>query len=290
MPTLHLELKRAFGNRWFLISGILMMVISLIAAIMTITAGLHEYQVFSLSHVGNQYTFLSCNSSYTQWVAIDHITSAVELFFLVAPLLVTMGYAWSLASDCTSGYIEQLAIRTTRARLYAARYLATFLTGGSLIAVPLAFNFVLCACFMPSYTPDVFDQMYIPMRTSELFGDVFYNAPMVYVILRILVDFILCGAWSVVVLALSTIIRNRVALITLPFIALLAIKHISQQIYIALRVNGFEGFGYSITLFDQLRGAPDAFYCPGWVTGLCLVLMLSISLALPLCSRKRDLL
>lgn len=65
--------------------------IALVAAIITISTGLREYRSYSLSHIGDQYTFLSCNSSFTQWIAIDHITPSVELFFLVAPLFGNHG-------------------------------------------------------------------------------------------------------------------------------------------------------------------------------------------------------
>lgn len=171
-----------------------------------------------------------------------------------------------------------------------ARYLATFLAGGTLIAVPLACNFILCACFIPSYAPDVFDRMHIPMRTSELFGDLFYSTPVLCVILRTGADFILCGARSAVVLGLSCIVRNRIALIAAPYIFLLLTKHVGQQVYIALRNSGFEHFGYNIALFDQLRGAPDAFFCPGLVAGICLAVMIAVSVVLPMLTSQQDIL
>ena len=54
---------------------------------------------------------------------------------------------------------------------------------------------------------------------------------------------------------------NRIALICVPYIALLLIKHVGENIYVAMRLRGYEHFGMSITLFDQLKSSGDSFYC-----------------------------
>lgn len=290
MPEFRMELKRALTNRWFLFSAAIMLLVAIVAAIINVCDYLHFEEIYLKYHFENKYTYISSYSSYASWIAIDHIPATVELFFVLAPLTVTLGYAWSFASDRQSGYMEQLVTRTSRFRYYRAKYAATFISGGLLIAVPLIVNFIICACYIPSYAPDPFDAMYIPISKTELFGELFYAQPMIYVLVRTLVDFCLCGLWSVSVLALSTLIHNRIALIALPYLFLLLVKHVGQNFYIAMRTNGFERFGCSITLFDQLRGAPDAFFCPGWVTLLCALGMLIASVAIPCFVRKRDVL
>lgn len=290
MREIYLECRRSLTNRWFAFSLALLFGVAVIAALGNVSDYIHTIDTYLTYHFENRYTYLSSYSSYTAWIAVDHIPMAVELFFVLAPLMVTLGYAWSLASDFQSGYIEQLVTRTSRFRYYRAKYTATFVSGALIIMLPLVVNFLICACFIPSYTPDPFDAMYIPIGQTELFGSLFYSIPLAYVVLRTITDGILCGLWAVVVLALSTILHNRVALIAIPYIFLLLLKHIGQNFYIFMRASGFDGFGCSITLFDQLRGAPDAFFCPWWATLTCAGMMLVLSLTIPFCIRRRDIL
>ena len=290
MPELALECKRALGNRWFIFALALSVSIAVVGAVINVASYLQLEDIFLACHFEDRYTYLSSYSSFTKWIASDHVSAAVELFFVLIPLLVAIGYSWSFASDWQSGYIEQLLCRTLRQRYYFAKYAATFASGCLIVTIPLVINFLICACFIPSYMPDPFDARYIPISQTELFGTLFYSAPQVYVVLRIVVDGTLCGLWAVAILALSCIMRNRVALIALPYIMLLLLKHVGQCFYVFMRNNGFEHFGFSVTLFDQLRAQPDAFFCPWWATLLCACAMLAFSIVVPLCTRKRDVL
>lgn len=290
MSAFRLECKRALGNRWFVFSLVLSVGISVAAAIVNVAAYLQLEDIYLTYHFEDRYTYISSYSSYTKWIATDHISAAVELFFVLIPLLVTMGYSWSFASDWQSGYIEQMVCRISRHRYYLAKYAATFVSGFLIIAIPLIVNFLICACFIPSYTPDPFDAQYIPVSQTELLGSLFYSMPQAYVALRIVVDGTLCGLWTACVLALSTGLRNRAALIALPYIVLLLLKHVGEYFYVFMRSNGFEHFGFSFTLFDQLRAQPDTFFCPWWATLACACAMLAFSLLAPLCALRRDVL
>lgn len=296
LPTLRAELRRAFGNRWFVISLCLLLAIAVVDAVTQISTYTERLDVVVFPYLDTSYWYLSSFSSFTRWIAVNHIDIAVELFFILAPLIVTVGYSWSLASDIKSGYIEQLVIRTSRTRCYIARMIAVFCTGGTLAAIPLLVNYGLLSLFLPSWTPSLVDQFYTSvggtgvLENNAIFTSLFYSHPLLFVIARTALDFILCGLWSTTVLALSFWTRNRVALVVTPYLGLLVIKHLGQGIYTLLRTHGFEGFGYSITLFDQLRAAPDRYFCPGWVTVLCALLILGLSLALPYLARKRDVL
>lgn len=296
MSILCLELRRALGNRWFVLSMVALVLIALFGAIVRVFAIIEQLDVVVFPYLDTTYWYLSAFSSFTSWIAVNHLDTATELFFVLAPLLVLMGYSWSLASDLKSGYFEQLATRTSRARCYAARLLATFASGGLLVAAPLILNFLVLSLFLPSWIPHVVDMFYTTVggasdtSNNAIFTSLFYTNPLLFVMARSSLDFALCGLWATTVLALSIFVRNRVALIAVPYIVLLLVKHMGQRLYVVMRANGHEGFGYSLTLFDQLRAAPDGFYCPGWLTLLCIALMLIVSLGLPMLARKKDVL
>jgi hypothetical protein len=296
MTMLRIELRRAFGNRWFIGSLAILVTVALVAAAGRVVLTAEKLDVVVYPYLDSTYWYLSSFSSFTSWIAVNHLDTPVELFFTVVPLLVLMGYSWSLASDVRSGYVEQLLVRTARARMYAARFCAVFLSGGALVAVPLACNFLALALFVPSWAPSMVDSFYTGvgdvanMADNALFTTLFYTDPVAFVLCRTLLDFALCGLWSTTVLALSLFVRNRVLLVVAPYVFLLFLKHLGQRLYVLMRTNGFDGFGRSVTLFDQLRATPDGFFCPGWLTLLCMFLMLGVSVGAPLLARNKDML
>lgn len=296
MSTLPLELRRALTNRWFALSVTTLTIIASFGAAMRGFANAEKLKVVVYPYLETTYWYPSTFSSFTSWIAVNHLDTATELFFVLVPLLVLMGFSWSLASDMKSGYFEQLAIKVSRRRCYAARFLATFVAGGLLVSVPLFLNFLLLSLFLPSWVPHVVDMFYTAVggardiSDNAIFTGLFYSNPLLFVAARIGIDFVLCGLWATAVLALSTFVRNRVALIALPYIFLLLIKHLGQRLYVVMRANGYEGFGYSLTLFDQLRAAPDGFFCPGWLTVACIIFLLAFSWGLLVLAKEKDIL
>lgn len=296
MPTLGLELRRALGNRWFVLSLTVLTITALLGAVVRVLFIVDQLDIVVYPYLDASYWCLSALSSFASWIAVNHLDTATELFFVLVPLLVLMGYSWSLASDLKSGYFEQLVIRSTRGRCYMARFFATFVSGGLLVAVPLLLNFLLVSLFLPAWHPQVIDMFYTSVggapdvSDNAPFSGLFYTNPLLFVMARTLFDFVLCGLWATAVLALSLLVRNRAALVVIPYIALLLVKHLGQRLYVVMRTNGHDGFGYSLTLFDQLRAAPDGFYCPGWLTVLCAAFLLAVSLGLPLLAKRKDIL
>ena len=92
------------------------------------------------------------------------------------------------------------------------------------------------------------------------------------------------------VLGFSTLTTNRIALVCLPYIALLLVKHVGESFYVMMRQRGYERFGSSITLFDQLKSTGDSFFCYWWVTLICALIMLGLSLGIPYLRRRMDIL
>lgn len=290
MSTLRLEIGRAFTNKWFVAS---LVVLTMLAIAQALPRGINDGDILNriiYPHLNTKYYAQTVYSIPNAWIALDHVTLSTELFFFLAPFLVLMGYSWSLATDLKSGYCTQLAMRATRSRYYGAKAAATFLAGGTLVAVPLLVNLLVLACFVPFGAPSVVDAFYVGVSDSSAFVGLLFFHPAAYIATRLLLDFALCGLWATTVLALSCFVQNRVALIALPYIFLLLVKHLGQRLYVIARTNGMKGFGTSVTLFDQLRAEGDAFFCPLWVTLICIGIMLAISIALPLLARRKDIL
>lgn len=284
------ELRRALRGPWFWGAMILLLVLAVMAAANQISMYVTGWEWIIREFGDESYYYHTVYSCFNMWMPVHDVSDAASLLFTLLPLLVLMGYAWSLAADIHSGYVAQLATRVPRRSLYMARYGAAFISAGLLVAVPLAINFIILACFFPAYTPSVVDSLYIGMSQYDIFSQVFYTLPGLYVVLRLALNFVLCGLWAVMVLAFSTLTTNRIALVCVPYIVLLLVKHVGENIYVAMRLNGYDHFGMSITLFDQLKATPDNFYCYWWATLACALLMLAVSVAVPYLRRRADIL
>lgn len=284
------DLRRALRGPWFLGSMLLLIVLAIVAAAYEISTYINSWEWIIREYSNENYYYHTIYSCFNMWLPMHVSSDSASLFFTLLPLLAIMGYAWSLASDVRSGYVTQLATRIPRARLYAARYGAVFASAGLLAVVPLVVNLAVLACFLPAYTPSVVDRMYIGLSPTDIFATVFFEAPALYVVLRCCLNFVLCGLWATLVLGFSTVSANRVALVCLPYIVLLLVKHLGESFYAMMRLRGYEHFGTSITLFDQLKSTGDLFYCHWWVTLICAAIMLALSVVIPILRRKTDIL
>ena len=178
-------------------------VLAVIGAVYEISLYVGNWDWIIEKFANESYDYHTIYSCFNMWLPMRGGTDAASLFFTLLPLLALMGYAWSLAADPHSGYIAQLATRAPRPHLYGARYGAVFTSAGLLAVVPLVVNFVVLACFLPAYIPSVVDRMYIracPHR--RLLVGLTLTTPLLYVVLRCILNYMLCGLWAVMVLGL----------------------------------------------------------------------------------------
>lgn len=222
-------------------------------------------------------------SPYTRWTPVDRIEFWANLFVFIAPMLVALSYSWSLRSELLSGYAQKLYVASGRPRYYLSKAIVTFVAGGLVVAVPLVADFAVLACFLPLYTPSIIDVTAFGIYSQVPLSELFYQAPWAFVAVRLLIDFALAGLWATLVLGLSLFLRNRVVLIIAPYLALLALKYGSEQLYALLQCSG-----PSITLIDLLRSSGDAYNYTLGSLGACALLMAAMSVSLPLIARRRD--
>ena len=86
-------------------------------------------------------------------------------------------------------------------------------------------------------------------------------------------------------MAFSLLVRNRVAIVALPYVALLAFKYVSESLCV---IAGSRWGGF--TILDQLRARGDQFYYTGWSVLADMLVLALIALVVPLLMRKRDVL
>lgn len=283
-PLLRLEFSRAFTNRLFLICLTLGIGIAIVAAVES-TTGYYADLEQVMPYIENSFMNQFAQSAFTLWMPNAVMKSVPNLFFFISPLFVGLAYAWSWRSDIKNGYAACLLMHTTRAQWYRAKALAVFAAGGAVVCIPLLVNLAIVLCFVPAHTPDIIDVVYTGLWRKVFLSEVLYTHPAFYVALRLILDFALAGLWGTTVLASSQFIRNRVAIVALPYIGLIVIKQVSDNLAVLTGIQPG-----ALTILDQLKARGDQFYY-GWEPVFASIsAMFAISLAIPALAQRRDIL
>ena len=273
------ELSKALRNPWLFIS-------LAIGCMLAILSAWQYVPIYEFTPDSGRFYYPDSQGCFQSWMSLS-ATSAPMLFYQLLPLLAVTPYACSLASEFKDGYIAQTYTRTSRGAYLAAKYIAVGISAGLVAVLPQVLNLVFLACVHPAYLPNVTMAMYYGGVFWDNIGSWFYyNVPILYVALYCGIDFALCGLWACFVLSLSLLIRNRVLLLTLPYLGLLALAFVNERIFFAL--GGIRGF--DLSLFENLHGFLSAYRQDGWIIlAECFVLAL-LSVGILALFRKRDVL
>lgn len=98
------------------------------------------------------------------------------------------------------------------------------------MVIPLAFNFMLTAMFVPAVCPDPSYLIWYAVNGASLMSELYYTYPDVYVLLYLVIDFFFCGLIACLSYSISTIYKNRVVVVLLPFFLLLGFNFIGASI------------------------------------------------------------
>ena len=272
-PLLKVELKKAFTNKMFFIC----LVVGIVIAMVSVAQNLPSYwaaeeqnlmvaeQGFETNPMHPMFT------PYTNWIGNDYQFPMTSLFYMLLPLLAGLAYGWSYCTERKSGYAAQMVSRSRKkSQYFLAKYIATFLAGGAAVAIPLVLNFIVICCFIPAYTPDNFYWLYYSMDAHFLRG-LFFNTPLLFVCCIILLDFIFAGLFAAACVALAFFVKNKFAVILLPFLGVLAVQYLQDNVLSV--VTDFT----AISPMDFLRG-----YAMNAVLGLPILIWLILLLVFTL--------
>lgn len=282
--ALRVELRKALINPWFVACVLIGLGFAVVESIQVIPMRL-EQDISNTLYYESVYGGNAPNSSYINNLLVDPIMSAARIFYIVAPLLIALANSWSLSTELKCGYANLVLMREPKGTYFASKWLATFVVGGAVCVVPLVASFIVSCCFLPAYPIDAYDWAYVPMDYSRFMGSLFYENPLLFIVARICLDFMLAGVWAAFVQSVSLLVENRVTLLVGSFVVMLALNSGSQMLYSLLEVQG-----PALTLMTYLQGCAYALNVWPFVMALEMGLLAVISIALPWAMRKRDVL
>ena len=233
------EIKRFLKNRNTYISllvGIILVLLQLIYKLISQNEMLRllnqNYDKFK-----NDYYPLSVFNTY---IGIDGGSVFTNILYTLFPLLIAIPYASSYAKDLKTGYIKTLLQKTNRKSYYISKYITMFLSGFIITLIILSASLILTSMFIPSIQPNLITANFPLINKNQLWFELYYSHPYIYLIFYILIDAFYYGVLSTTALTFSLFYGN-------PFISTL----IPSIIYIFLQ--------YIFGLFELNKFSPYLF-------------------------------
>ena len=260
---MKVELTKAFRGRFFLAA----LGIALLIALLQVVYQAENYQSYQESvqraelfmqemeenyEPGNPY--LQEYTLFNHWLCTDYVSLTASLFWFLIPILAPLAYGWSLFLERRSGYIKNAVLRSSRAAYFFSKLAAVFLAGGTVATVPAILNVLLVALFVPAVQPDIAYSVNYPVTYPTIFSWFFYAMPVLYVALRLLLNFVFAGTLATLSYSLSFWVHNRFAVVLLPFLLALALTHLQSLIpaklhyaeFSPMYIMGANGFYYEL--------------------------------------------
>ncbi|WP_417118933.1 hypothetical protein [Olsenella phocaeensis] len=279
---LALELNKVLRSKWFATALLVAVALAVASAVCGI-ASVREWE--SLKEGGvREYIVTSKRGSYGRSLLL-HSNLPREAFFQLVALLAALAGSCSLRSELDCGVANQMLVRASRSRYLASKCIAVFCSGALVVGVPLALNFLVLSCALPGYAPEALDNLYIGLSAQETLSWLLYSRPLLYLVVNLVVDAALCGIWSVLVLAASLVIKNRVILLAGSYLLTLGSLQLGKVIFYIARVGGFR-----FDMISVLEGVCEGPLRSGVAMAAMALLMLAVSLATLRLRRDGDVL
>lgn len=212
MKVFKLELRRVIFNKWTGLAFIAGLVMCFIPLWDKFTYMSEFYEMNS-----NGADKVLCTATpYDNWLLFEQMNSMHYLYLFIMPLLAALPFGASYYMDSKTGYIKQLVSRCGIRKYVMAKYGATFISGGTVVSLPLLIQLMLLALIYPVNKPQRFDSVFFCETAPGI--DLFFEHPIIYCIIWCAIVFIVAGLFAVISIAVTDIAYNYFSIIITPFV------------------------------------------------------------------------
>lgn len=211
--VIQVEMRRAFESRTTKAALIIGMLISIF----------HIFHNFgplieSMKHL--EY-FLNRGVTYPiqvfdEWICGNTYNLEGFLYFMILPIIAVLPYGDSYYNDLNSGFLINIYARCKRSDYLVAKYIAVFVSAGTVFVIPLILNMAAASTLLPSLRPQNIAGTFI--NTSVIWYTIYENHPYIYVLLYLVIDFIFAGLIACLALTISFYTEKRLIVLISPFI------------------------------------------------------------------------
>lgn len=219
-----LECKKSILNIWFIIPFLLGCILVIMHIIYTVAN--YESFINKLSN-SNDINFNPCLPIYTSinlWIG-NSKTIYSQIYFNIIPYLCSLPYSWSYCYELKKSKTASIESNI----IYIQKYISVFVSSGLVISLPLLINFFGISLYIPTYKPDSVYDIYYGMFSNGFLSGLFYNSPLFYILIVIILNFIFGGLMGGLGLSISTIIKSKFIAVTSPALILLLITFVKNN-------------------------------------------------------------
>ncbi len=174
-----------------------------------------HFFVYILPYDPVQFSVLPLNV-YQNWMGAHLANLQAYWFFKIIPLLAVIPEAGQFFTELRNGYANTQVVRIGRKKYFRIKGIATFISGGMAVTIPLIVNFLLTAAKYPLLLPDT------DIATGPdliCYGTaLYYTHPMFYLIVYGLVIFLVSGCIALGAILLMFFFEFNTMGMLLPFI------------------------------------------------------------------------
>jgi len=214
IKMIKLELKRgctSIGMLISLIMGIACMLYQLIPWI-------NKFEESKkLWHIYEEYISFNRGGFYNLWFPSLMDSSTVYYFYFLG-IIAALPFAASYYRDKKSGVIKNISNRVKKSTYIKAKYIATFITGGIAVSIPLIVDFLMVRLYIPY---DYFCVNNTIMSTATNWGVYMLDHPYFAAILLMLAWFFWGGVLACIALTVSAFSDNFFTIQLMPFFVML---------------------------------------------------------------------
>ncbi len=231
---LKTELKKALKNKAFLASVIISILLTILSLIFCVSIYNRDMRDMELIRGMDNYSAnpdISIYSLFNHWIGGESMSLGSSVYFFIFPILCAMPYGWSYCVERKSGYTRTMVVLAGKKKYFAAKYIATFVSGGLAVVIPFIINIAMTACFFPAIKPEIENDIYYAVFKNGLMSELFYSKPFLYLFFYLIIDFVFCGLLADISLAAASFIKQKYVTVMIPFVVCLLIHLSTKFIY-----------------------------------------------------------
>lgn len=166
-------------------------------------------------------------SAYAQFFFNGINFEYVYVFLIILPFVVCSAFSDSYVTDSKSNYIAISITRGNSKTYFFSKLIAVYICGVFVTFLPQIINYLLCLIVFPLestnlYTWDLWQADFFISGFNEhfFFKDLYLLSPYVYFLVYILISSLMMGFVAVTAYQASFIIKNKIFVISIMFIAM----------------------------------------------------------------------
>lgn len=194
--SIKLEMYKTLHSIYFWICISLGAIFAVLSAFSRIMAW-YDFSNYVTSVGGSSHEIVMDSISlFNSWIGADMSSVGTILFYYLLPLLAIVPNGFSLSREIRSGYIKNLLPKTNRKIYFGSKLISAFIIGGCIITICLLLNIFTISAFVPATHPKVINDMFYSIRHGDMFSQLAYNRPLIFIIVYIFIDFLFSGLFA----------------------------------------------------------------------------------------------